>query len=177
MPTVVTVTQVRARLNNGTVADDPEITEIIDAAEAEYARWVGPVAGKTLRYNGGGSALILPVNASSVTAVSYDGVTVVALADLDFDADTGVLHYRNHGRFTAGSRNVHVTFTVAVPVNHRETIVADVAGYIAATQRGGGSLSPRLPGEGYVEAYDSPGSPLTLFPRIRALAASYPSIA
>ena len=176
MPAVVTVAQVRARLNKTLTVDDAEIGEMIDAAEAEYASLVGPIATKTLRFDGGRASLILPVNAATVTAVSYADGTVVNVADLALDTDTGLLHwgYGTAGYFTAGARNVSVTFTVTVPANHKEAIIADVAGYFAATQRGN---SGALPTDGYSAAYESPGAPLTLFPRIQALAARFPSIA
>lgn len=178
VPDVPTLAETKLRLNKTVTADDTEIQAMLDAALAAYTKHVGPVTTKTLRYDGGGPRLILPVNASAVTAVTYSDGTVVPLADMDFDPETGILHwgYNTAGVFRYGSRNVLVTFSVTLPANHREAILADVAGYFAATQRGGGSLSPRLPGEGYVEAYDSPGTPLTLFPRIMAIAASYPSV-
>lgn len=171
---VIDVSSVKDRLNKSLSVDDGELQDMLDAAEAEYAALVGPLSGKTLRFDGGGRRLILPVNATAVTAVSYTDGRSVDVADLDFDPDAGILHSRG---FTAGSRNVIVSFTVDLPDNHREAIIADVAGYFAATQRGTGSAGPRLPGEGYVDAYDAPGTPLTLFPRIRALAAGFPSIA
>jgi hypothetical protein len=71
---------------------------------------------------------------------------------------------------------VSITYAApALPANHREVIIADVAGYFAATQRGGAGR-PSFTGEaGYEEAYAS--TPQVLFPRIRALAASYPALA
>ena len=173
---VVTVAQVRERLNKTLTVDDGEIADMIDAAEAEYADWVGPLAGRTLRYNGGGTVLTLPVNATAVTAVSYTDGTTVNVADFDFDPDTGLLHwgYNTAGYFPAGSRNVLVTFTVTVPANHLETIVADVAGYFASTQRG--SNVGALPG-GYEAGYEDRSTPVVLFPRIRALAGSFPGVA
>ena len=179
MPAVVTVAQVRARLNKTLTVDDTEIGEMIDAAEAEYAALVGPITEKTLRFDGGRASLILPVNAATVTAVSYSDGTVVDVADLELDADTGILHwgYDTAGYFTFGARNVSVTFTVTVPANHKEAIIADVAGYFAATQRGGRTGGTAFPSEAAVDAYDAVGGPIILFPRIRGLAAQYPSIA
>lgn len=176
---VVSIADVKARLNKTLTVDDLELSQMIDAALAEYGEWVGPVGTKTLRYDGGGVRLILPVNVSAVTAVTYTDGTAVDVADLEFDAETGLLGwgYNTAGAFTYGARNVEVTMTVALPAHHREAIIADVAGYFAATQRGGGSQSRRFPGEGYAEAYEAPGTPVTLFPRIRALAAAYPAIA
>ena len=179
MPAVVTVAQVRARLNKTLTVDDAEIGEMIDAAEAEYASQVGPITTKTLSFDGGRSSLILPVNAATVTAVSYSDGTVVDVADLELDVDSGLLHwgYGTAGYFTFGARNVTVTFTVTVPANHKEAIIADVAGYFAATQRGGGGRGTAFPSEAAVDAYDAVGGPITLFPRIRGLAERTPSIA
>jgi hypothetical protein len=173
---VPTLAELKLRLGKTLTVDDAELRSMLDAAVAEYEEWIGPVGTKTLRYDGGGTRLILPVNASAVTAVAYTDGTAVDAADLDFDSSSGLLHwgYGTVGAFTSGSRNVLVTFTVTLPANHREAILADVAGYFAATQRGGGA-GPSFSSEGYELPYQT--TPQTLFPRIRALAASYPSIA
>ena len=168
----IPLSDVKARLNKTLTVDDVELQDMLDAAEAYYADLFGAVGTSTLRYDGG-PVIVLPVNTTAVTAVGYTDGTFVDLDDLDFDPASGLLRYP----FTWGSRNLSVTFTTALPAHHREAILADVAGYFAATQRGGGTVAPRFPGEGYGEAYDSPGAPLTLFPRIAALAAQYPAIA
>ena len=177
---VIGVDEVKARLNQTVGVNDGEIEDMIDAAEDEYAELIGPLTGTvTERHHGGRTSIILRnPSATEVTAAVYDDGTVIDVADLDLDPATGIVHwgYNTAGSFTYGSRNVTITYTVSLPANHRETIIADVAGYFAATQRGGSS-GPRLPGEGYGEAYDSPGTPLTLFPRINALAGRMPSIA
>lgn len=168
MPLVVTVAQVRTRLNKTTTVDDPEITEMIDAAEAEYAEQVAPIASRTLRFQGGAQRLVLPLTATAVTAVAYTDGTAIAAGDMDFDAGTGILHWRygTRGYFTS---DVLVKFTVSVPAHHREAILADIAGYFAATQRGnsGGALPP-----GYEGGFEDRTTPIVLFPRIRALASA-----
>lgn len=171
---LVTLAEVRtAALNKTTAVDDVEIQRMIDAAEADYAEKVGPLTTQTVRLDGGFSTLILPRNAATVTAVSYGDGTAVTLTDLYFDAKSGLLHAGKVSRFTYGTRNVLVTFTVALPAHHRETIIADVAGYFAATQRG--NSGGALPG-GYETAYEDRTTPVALFPRIKALAESYASI-
>lgn len=171
---VIPLAEAKTRLNKAAAVttDDVELQAMLDAAESEYADWVAPLVGKTLRYDGGGERLILPRNVTAVTEVTYADGTVVALSDLDFDVDTGILH-KVAGTFTTGQRNVRVTFTVALPAHHREAILADVAGYFAATQRGnsGGALPP-----GYEAGFEDRGTPLVLFPRIRALAAAYAGV-
>lgn len=169
------VSEVKARLNKTLTVDDAELQDMLDAAEAEYQEWVGPIGTKTLRYDGGRATLILPVGAT-VTAVAYDDGTAIDMADLYHATDTGLLHwgYNTVGYFTAGARNVLVTFTVTLPANHREAILADVAAYFSVSQRGGVGGRPDFDATG-----DEPAafSPVTLFPRIRDLAARYPSIA
>jgi hypothetical protein len=170
---VVSVALVKLRLNKTLSVDDTEILDMIAAASAEYAEWVGPLNGTvTETHHGGGTSLILRNSnpATIVTAVYSDGTTI-DVADLDLDTSTGIVYwgYNTAGYFTRGLRNVTVTYTVgAVPANHREAIAADIAGYFAATQREG------IPGdEGYQDSWAA--NPLVLFPRIRSLAA--PSIA
>lgn len=168
----VTVQMVKDRLDKTLTVDDAEIEDMLEAALAEYAEWVGPWSGAvTEKLDGGGTNLVLRNPAvASITAASYSDGTVIDLADLDLDTSTGIVYwgYGTAGRFTAGARNVLVTYEVGlVPANHRETIAADVAGYFALTQREG------IPGEGYEQAQAS--TPLVLFPRIRKLTA--PSIA
>lgn len=177
--TEVSPDEVKLRLGKTTSDDDGEIEDMIAAAEAEYAELIGPIGETTARFHGGQKSIILPAGVTAVTAAAYDDGTTIDLDDLDLDTRTGILHwgYNTAGRFTYGSRNVTLTYTVALPANHREAIIADVAGYFAATQRGNSSLAPRLPGEGYAAVYEAPGAPMTLFPRIRALAAKMPSIA
>jgi len=93
---------------------------------------------------------------------------VITLADVFLDTDTAIL-YPSVGSFARGSRNVVLTVTVGmIPENHLEAIAADVAGYFAATQRGG--QRGALPGEGYAEGFGQERTtPLSLWPRIEAL--------
>lgn len=173
---VVNLQDVKDRLNKSLKVDDLEMSDMIDKAVVEYAEWVGPVEARTVRLDGGRGRLILPRNTAAVTAVAYTDGTVVNVADLDLDVEAGLLGwgYNTAGYFTRGTRNVLVTVRVRVPANHREAIIADVAGYFAATQRGGGQ-GPSFSSEGYELA--GALTPMVLFPRIRALAASYPTVA
>lgn len=173
----VAVADVLLRLNKTLTVDNAEIQKMIDAAEAEYTEWVGPLTGTvTETFDGGGTIVVLRQAVSAVTAASYDSSATLAYTDLVVEHGIVRWKYGTAGRFTAGSR-VSITYAVpAAPANHLETIIADVAGYFEATQRSTGAGQADFPGEGEFEsAYAA--TPLVLFPRIRALAASYPAIA
>lgn len=166
---VVTLAEVKLRLNKSLTVDDTEITDIITKAEAEYAQYVGPLSGSVVeKHDGGCTSIVLRhPNVASISAAAYADGTVISVTDLDLDTTTGIVYwkYNTAGYFTSGSRNVTLTYTVAtLPENHRETIVADICGYFAATQRGPGGL----PGEGYEDSWAA--NPMVLFPRIRSLA-------
>lgn len=169
MPTVIDRDDVKARLNKSLTVDDSEIDDMIDAAEAEYAEYVGPLSGEvTETFNGGTDRLVLRAPlVTAITAAAYSDGTAISTDDLVLDTATGIVYwgYGTAGWFTWGTRNVTLTYTVAeVPANHRETIIADVAGYFEATQDG--PVGPV--DDGY--ARGSASTPLVLFPRIRALA-------
>lgn len=173
----VLLAEVKLRLNKTVTADDAEIQAFIDAAEAEYTEWIGPLTGTvTETFDGGGSTLVLRQPVSAITAAAYDSGATLTYTDLNVSNGIVRWGYGTTGRFTSGTR-VSITYTVpSLPANHREAIIADVAGYFETTQRGGGSLRPAFPGEGdYEAAYAS--TPQVLFPRIRALAESYPTVA
>jgi hypothetical protein len=165
---VISVAEVKARTNKTLIVDDDEIAEMIDAAIAEYEEYVGPVSGTaTQTFDGGSGYLLLAsMNVASLVSVTYADGTVVDVGDLDLDPATGIVRWGwgTAGAFASGRRNVQVTYTAgALPANHRETIIADVAGYFEATQEG-----PAGPDDGY--ALGNRSAPLVLFPRIRALA-------
>jgi hypothetical protein len=149
---------------------------MLDAAEAEYVEFIGPLEGTVTEvFDGGGTTLVLRnPNVTAITAASYDSGATLTYTDLTVSNGIVRWGYGTAGRFTPGTR-VSITYTVpAVPANHLEVIAADVAGYFAATQRGGSR--PAFAGEaGYEDAFQ--GHPLELFPRIRALAAQYPTVA
>lgn len=168
---LVSVQDVRLRLNKTLTVDDDEIRDMLDAAVREYTEYVGPVGSVTETLSGGGDRLILraPVVAE-ITAAAYADGTVIDVDDLTVDNGIVYWGYGTAGFFTWGTRNVTVTYTVGdLPVNHREVIIADVAGYFEASQGGTSSNPGAFPGEGFDEApYRS--TPMVLFPRIRALA-------
>lgn len=166
----VTRAEIRARLNTSLTVDDTEIAQMLDAALAEYAEWVGPLPGTVIEKHDGGNARIVlrSADASTITAAAYSDGTAITLADLDLDTATGIVHwaYGTVGYFTAGTRNVTITYTVgSLPDHHKEAIRADVAGYFEHGQRG--AASSVVDDNPYGQAITT--APLTLFPRIRAL--------
>lgn len=172
----IQVETVKARLGKTLSVDDDEIQDMIDAAEAEYAELVGPVAGEvTETFDGGGTTLVLRQPVNAITAASYDSGDPLTYTDLVVSNGIVRWGYDTAGRFGYG--RVSITYDAPVlPANHREAIVADVAGYFETTQRSTGAGQADFPGEGgFDDAYI--GTPQTLFPRIRALAARFPSIA
>lgn len=175
----VTLATVKLRANKTLTADDAEIQAMIDAAEAEYTEFVGPLTGPVTEiHDGGGTAIVLrSPRAAAITAASYTDGSTLTYTDLDLDATTGIVYWKVNtaGSFVSGRRNVSITYTVAAPAaNHLEAIAADVAGYFQVTQHSDGAGQADFPGAGgYEQAYT--GQPSVLFPRIRALAV--PSVA
>ena len=156
---------VRSRLNKTTNADDVELQDMIDAAVRAYRRLFGKITGSSteaLTADDEGRVFLRSRNATVVTAV-VDSVGAAVAYDAYDETDEGILHGLTYGR------TVTVTYQVGIPEDHQEVIIADVAGYFAATQRGGQRSA--LPAEGYAEGFGQERStPLTLWPRIQALA-------
>lgn len=173
----ISIDVVKARLNKTLTVDDDELEEMLAAAEAEYTEWIGPLTGTvTETFDGGGTTIVLRQAVSAVTAASYSSGQALAFTDLIVANGIVRWKYGTVGRFTPGAR-VSITYTVpAVPANHVETIIADVAGYFEATQRSTGAGQAGFPGEGEFESVYT-ATPQILFPRIRALAKSYPVVA
>jgi hypothetical protein len=168
---LIQIADVRARLNKSLTVDDDEIRDMIRAAEAEYAEWVAPIGSVTETFSGGTDRLVLRApSVTEITEAAYTDGTTIDVDDLLVDNGIVSWGYGTAGYFTWGTRNVTLTYTAAdIPAHHRETIIADVAGYFEATQRG-----PLGPDDtGYANAYTA--TPTVLFPRIRALAP--PSVA
>lgn len=171
---IISLDDVRDQLNKTLTVDDGEIQRMINAALAEYAEYVGPLPGsETHVCDGGQISVVLPSQyATAVTAASYSDGTTIDTDDLTLDTRTGIVYwgYGTAGYFTCGRRNVSITYTVGdLPANHREVIIADVAGYFEASQRSNSSGAGAFPGEDFDEA-PFRSMPMTLFPRIRALA-------
>jgi hypothetical protein len=193
---VVALSDVKLRLNKALSVDDTEIQTMIDSAEALYARRIGPISGSVVEVRNGGSSVIMldhPPVASIVSVTEYMGTVAYALTSqppgstlnmygysLD-DPTSGRLVRRSSAGmpmpFLGGQASVVISYTTAtLPADHREIIVADVAGYFEVTQRSGGSLQGSFPGASEYEAGYT-GTPAILFPRIEALAEKYQALA
>lgn len=165
---MVSVEDIKTRLDKTLTVDDAEIADMLNAALTEYAEYVGPLPGQvTETLSGGGTTVVLrAMNPASILTAAYSDGTTITVDDLDLDTSTGILGwgYSTAGRFTAGRRNLTVTYLVGdIPANHKEAIAADVAGYFEMTQDG-----PAGPDDG--DATGNRSTPLVLFPRIRSLA-------
>lgn len=162
----VTPEDVRPRLNKTSTVDDVELQNMIDAAEAEFEERIGPLSVTSYTEEHAGPTALLKRPVVSVTSVtSYYGTLLVASTDYKVSLAAGVLTLPYYGGpFTV----VYTAGYQLLPANYFEVIVADVAGYFSATQRGGGTR-PSFPGE---DADFEQGTtfPLSPWPRIAALA-------
>lgn len=164
---VPTLSDVKQSLNITSGTDDAELQDLLDDALAEYAKYVRPLPGTvSVTVSGGRAVTILPAGSTAVTAAVYSDGTVIDVTDFDV-SDSGLLHWPGWAAY--GRRNITLTVTVGdMPGNHRRAILFDVQELWTRTQRGGGTARPSFGGEGFTDL--DTGLPLTLFPRIRALA-------
>lgn len=162
----ISIDEIKSRLRLTVDTHDDKLQEMLDAALAAYTRYVAPLPGSvTETFDGGTTALVLrSQDASAVTAASYDNGTEITTSDLLVENGIVRWGYGTDGRFTYG--RVSITYTVgALDADHREAIIADTAGYFAATQRAGTAQTDE---NGYTTGFFS--EPMTLFPRIMKLA-------
>jgi hypothetical protein len=184
----VTVATVKARLNKTLTVDDAEIQEMLDAAVAEYESLIGPTSATTHGphvvtprvLSDGLAGFFTPVTPLvSLTSVTDRHGTAVAAGDFVIsDVESGQVRPASGGVLsfaTSWPSPLVVTYVAGgLTANRREVIVADVAGYFAATQRG--STVGALPaGAGGFYATEGSSAPLESFPRIKALAAALTS--
>lgn len=159
----------RLQIREDDTAHDETLAEFLAGALAEYESTVGPAQAQAFtRTVRNGIFPHYPV--ASVASAVYVGGDAVDLTDLDSEAlAIGVLkdiYGRGYGAVT-------VTYTAGgMPANHREAVLLDVEGLWRSSQRGGGSGGARSELLGGDDIYERAtyASPLTLYPRIRALA-------
>lgn len=162
----IDISEVKSRLKLTVDTHDAKLQDMLNAALAAYTRYVAPLPGSVTEvFDGGGTALVLrSADASAVTVASYDDGTTITASDLTVENGIVRWGYGTAGRFTYG--RVSITYTVgALDLDHREAILADVAGYFAATQRAG---TERVDENGFTAGIFT--EPTKLFPRIMALA-------
>lgn len=149
-----TLADLKAHANITTSTHDTELQQMLDAAVALVARHVGPLDSETVTdeaLSGGSSQLVLsryPVLA--ITSAFYSDGTAITADDLEVDTASGVVSwgYGTAGRFSAGTRNVRVTYTVgrtSLPAPIWLAILITAAD-LWSTQMGGGSAVPPYPG-------------------------------
>lgn len=156
---VLTVDDAKAHLNITAEGNTGKLQGMIDAAEAAIARRVGPLEPTTVTVTTSGSAALnLPVYPIlSLTSVTGDGGTVIPLAGLTVDSQSGVIT----GSAGFGSGAYVVTYTAG-----RETCPADLlmavkemVRHLWETQRGptgrpgsnrSESTSNTIPGAAYI---------------------------
>lgn len=161
----VGIGDVKVRLNKSLAVDDAEIQAMLDAAVRAYRRVIGaPLTGsRTERHrpDSQGRVFLRARNVAAVTSV-VDSAGAAVTFDAYDEGEEGILR-----GFTT-TDEVTVTYTLGVAADHREAIIADVAGYFAATQRGTGGPGPG-PAGGFFADGGEGRTPLDLFPRISAL--------
>lgn len=145
---IVALADVKAHLNKTTTDDDAELLAMI-AAAGRVVEWkIGPVAPRTCIdiIRRPGWKIRLPrypiISLTSSTAV-VDGVTPDDPADLDFDADTGIVWRSDGAPMVGGQRMVYVAGRTVVTANVVEAANAIIE-HLWETQRGGSSSPARV---------------------------------
>lgn len=152
---VVVLSDLKLALGINTANDDYELQSKIDAAEAAYARHVGPLPGTYTQ------AMTLPaLLPRGVTSASVSGLVTT------FNPRSGVLNSVN---VTYGP--VEVTYIVGpIAADHVEAVIADIAEYWDRTQRDVAVDRPAFSTDAGFDRALAGGRPVTLFPRIMGLA-------
>lgn len=176
----ITVEEVKLRLNKTLTVDDDEIQSMIFAALAEYVEFVGPltpaahvaVVTPALMSDGFYGIYTPRIPLVAVSSITDGYGTAVSPADyIVTDAPTGLVRPAADATIsltTSWPSQMVVSYTYGgMGLNHREFVIAEVAGYFSNTQRGGGA-GPSFASEGYEAAYGN--NPVQLFPRIALLA-------
>ena len=173
---LVSLDDAKAHLQMRTDVNDAELQRFIWAADAAVAQKVGPLAPVTVteRTHGGGTSIVLrqwPVRA--LTSVTYWDGSTVDVSNLDLDTDAGVLYWQwgTSGYFTAGTRNVTVTYTAGwdqAPAD-LEQAVLELVRHLWETQRG--NNTPARPG--FTDEPAVPGAFSSWPVRVQELLAPY----
>lgn len=178
---VITVDEVASRLRMRAAAQavaEDKIQAMIDAAEAEYEELVGPITEQNdvavvtpaLLPDGMHGIYTPRTPLVAITSITDGYGTTVDTADyIVTHAATGLVRPAASGAIsltTVWPSRVVVSYIYGgLPANHREFLIAEIAGYYAATQRAG---DERTDANGYADGFYS--APTKLFPRIADLA-------
>lgn len=177
---VPTLEDVKPRLNipSGEAVNDDELQSMLDAAVDHYERYVGSLEqlSVTEEYDiprSGGPIILRKCPVASVTSLLDSSGAAVSYR---LEGEAGLLYPARNTYWPSGY--VTVTYVAGfdlIPADIVETIVLDVAGLYASTQRGGGGRQFGT----YTDAPDAAQGayPITLFPRIDALRKTWVTIA
>lgn len=135
---VLSLPDLKAHLNITGTTHDGELSSLILAAEATITHHVGPLEPTTVtvRIDGGGSVLLLPVwPVLSLTSVTDSAGTAVTIADLYLDTAAGLVTYNSGARF--GSRYYTVTYQAGRATCPPDLLLAvkELARHLWASQR------------------------------------------
>jgi hypothetical protein len=109
---LLTLAQAKAHLNTSATVNDGEMQLFIDSAEAAIAQRCGPLEATTttVRVDGGGYALVLPVMpVASLTSVTPADSAALTLSDLYLDEAAGLVTY-DTGTTYFSARHYDVVF-------------------------------------------------------------------
>lgn len=158
----LTLAVAKTHLNVTGSAQDGEIQDTIDEAEAAIAERVGPLVSTatTVRVRGMSDALVLPVTpALALTSVTPVDGTALTLADLYLDAAAGVVTYDSGGSFSARAYDVVYNAGRSSCPDDLLRAIKEMVRHLWITQRGptgrpgsGASegVSNTIPGAAYV---------------------------
>ena len=144
---VISLADAKTSLNIKTTANDEELRSYINAATRVVEHYVGPVAIRSFsEVRPSGSVLVLsriPVVAVTSLAPVYPSGVTYTVADLDVDAETGIVRHLS-GLWFYGPQRVTYTAGRAVVADNWQVAARIIIQHLWQTQRGGS----RRPGMG-----------------------------
>jgi hypothetical protein len=160
---VVSIADVKAHLGRAATAaaDDEELRRMVEAATAIVEWKVGPVVARahTDLVIGGGCEVLLPhrpIISLTSTAAAWSGGVPDAVADLDFDAESGRVWRSDGAPIQPRQRFTYRAGRAVVPANITTAALIIVA-HLWETQRSGASGPSRIIGAEDVTAVPSLG--------------------
>ena len=142
---ILSLRDAKAHLNQSGTVDDEELRRFIEAATPVVEDVVGPVVVRTYsEVHSSGSLLVLgycPVVSLTSLAPVLTGGTSSTVADLDFDAETGIVRRLDGGSFTGPVRVTYQAGRPIVPANITQA-TAEIVRHMWETQRGHSGARP-----------------------------------